>query len=61
MYVKKCLGEKQKMRIGSLASHIGVLDDEFEEFLDGGELSKVRSWHKNLGLHVKTHIDSEIT
>ena len=42
-------------RIGSLASHIGVLDDEFEELLDAGKISKIRSWYNNLVLHVQTH------
>ena len=61
IYIKNCLGGKLKIRICSLASHLGVLDDDFEEFLDEGKLSKVWSWHKNLVLHVQTHIDSEIT
>ena len=51
----------KKLIIGSLASHLGVLDDEFEEYLVAGKLSKVRSWYKNLGLRVKTHRDNSIT
>ena len=42
--------------IGSLASHIGLLDDEFKRFLYAGKLIKVCSWYKNLRLHVKTYI-----
>ena len=32
---------EEKKRIGSLASHHGILDDEFEELLDSGKLDKV--------------------
>ena len=42
-------------RIGSLASHLGILDDEFEEILTAGNLSKIWSWYNNLGLRVQTH------
>ena len=49
------------MRIGSLASHLGLLDDYFEEFLSAGKLSKVRSWYNNMGLIVQTNRDAEIT
>ena len=40
------------MIIGPLLSHLMVLDDEFEEFLSTGNLSKVRSWFKNMGMYV---------
>ena len=43
--------------IGSLASHLGILDDGFEELLAAVKLSKVWSWYKKLRLCVKTHID----
>ena len=56
---KSSLGWKKK-RIGLLASHLGILDDEFEELLAAGKLSKVCSWHKNLGLRVQTHRDNSI-
>ena len=36
IYIKNCLGGKLKIRICSLASHLGVLDDDFEEFLAAG-------------------------
>ena len=48
-------------RIGSLASHLGILDDEFEEILAAGKLSKIRSWYKNLGMRVKVHEYNSIT
>ena len=51
----------RKKRIGSLASHLGILDDEFEEILAAGKLSKFWSWYKKLGLHVQTHIDHSIS
>ena len=51
----------KKKRIGSLASHLGILDDEFEEILDVGKLSKIRYWYNKLGLHVQTHRDHSIT
>ena len=51
---KYSLGRKKK-RIYLLASHLGILDDEFEDLLDAGKLSKVWSWYKKLGMHVKTH------
>ena len=49
------------MRIGSLASHLGVLYDEFDDFLAAGMTSKFRFWYKNLGLNVQTHRYDEIT
>ena len=42
-------------RIGSLSSHIGILDDEFEELLATGKLSKCWSWYKMMGIRVKKH------
>ena len=56
---KSSLGEKK--RIGSLASHLGILDDEFEGLLAAGKLSTFWSWYKKLGLCVKTHRDHYIT
>ena len=61
MSIAKIIFGQKKKRIGSLASHIGVLDDEFEELLAAGKLSKVRSWYKNPGMCVQTHIDHYIT
>ena len=43
----------KKKKICSLVSHLGILDDEFEELLAVGNLSKIRSWYNNLGLRVK--------
>ena len=47
--------------IGSLASHLGILVDEFEDLLTAGKLSKIMSWYNNPGLCVKTHRDHSIT
>ena len=44
------------MRICSLASHHEVLDDEFEEFLAGGNIIKCMVWYKDIGLRVQAHI-----
>ena len=52
---------RKRKRIGSLASHLGILDDDFEELLDSGKLSKFRSWYKKLGLRVQTLRDHSIT
>ena len=41
--------------ICSLALHLGILDDEFEEILVAEKISKVRSWYKNLGMRIQTH------
>ena len=41
--------------MSSLASHLGILDDEFEELLAAGKLSKIRPWYNNLWLRVQTH------
>ena len=46
--------------IGSLASYLGVLDDEFEELLAAGKLRKVRYWYNNMGLRVQTQRDHSI-
>ena len=46
---------KKKKRIGSLVSHLGILDDEFEDIFAAGRLSKVWSWYKKLGLREQTH------
>ena len=51
--IAKIIFGKKKNRIGSLASHLGILYDEFEELLDAGKLSKHRSWYKNLGMRLK--------
>ena len=48
-------------RIGSLASHLGILDDAFEELLSTGKQGKIRSWYNNIGLCVQTHRDHYIT
>ena len=41
--------------IGPLASHLGVLNNDYGEILVADNLSKVRSWYNNLGLCVQTH------
>ena len=51
----------RKKRIGSLASYLGILDDEFEELIASGKLSKVWYWYKKLGLGAKTHRYHSIT
>ena len=61
IYCEKCLWGKERNIIGSLESHIGILDDEFEEILAAGKLSKICSWYNNLGLHVQTHKYNSIT
>ena len=48
------------MIIDSEASHIGVLDYEFEKFLTTDKSSKVCPWLKNLGMHVQAHSYSKI-
>ena len=40
---------------GSLASPLGIFDDEFEELLAAGKLSKICSWYNKLGMCVQTH------
>ena len=50
-YVLRKLSEKK--RIGSLASKIGILDDDFEDLLSAGNLSKYWYWCKNLGTSVQ--------
>ena len=57
---KSSLGRKMKI-IGSLASHLGISDNEFGELLAAGKLSKFWSCYKNLGLRVKKHRDNYIT
>ena len=59
--IAKIIFGKKKSRIGSLASHLGIFDDEFEELLDAGNLSKHRSWYKKLGMRLKTHRYHSIT
>ena len=51
---KSSLG-REKKRIGSLASHLGILDDEFEDIFAAGKISKVWSCYKKLGLCEQTH------
>ena len=50
----------KKNRIGSLASHLRILDDEFEELLAEGKISEVWYWYKNMGLRVQRHTDHSI-
>ena len=47
--------------IGSLVSHLGILDDEFEEIIAVGKISKVWSWYKKMGMSVQTHRYCSIT
>ena len=61
LYLQKPSLGRKKRRIGSLVSHIGILDDEFEEILAAGKQIKVCSWYNNLGVCVKTHRDHSIT
>ena len=49
------------MMIDSSSSHIWLLYYKFEEFLAVGKLSKVCSWHKNMGMNVQTHRYADIT
>ena len=56
MYFKNHLWQKKRNRIGSLLSHLGILDDEFEKILAAYKLSEVGYWYKNLGCVLK-HID----
>ena len=51
----------EKKIVGSLASNLGILDDDFEELLAAGNLSKVWYWYNNLGLCVQTHRDHFVT
>ena len=52
---------REKNRIGSLASNLGILDDDFEELLTAEKLSKLWYWYKNMGPRVQTHRDHSIT
>ena len=54
MYCKNVLWKGWGEIICLLASHLGILDDDFEELLAAGKLSKVRSWYKKMGLSVQT-------
>ena len=49
------------MIIGSLALHLGISDDEFEELFPAGKLSKVQYWYKKMRLRVQKHRDNYIT
>ena len=49
---KSSLGREREKIIGSLASHFGILDDEFEGLLAEEDLSKIRSWYNNLEMHM---------
>ena len=60
MYLQKSSLGRKKI-IGSLASNLGILDDECEELLSAGKLGKVWSWYKNMGLHTQKHRDHSIT
>ena len=60
MYCKNYFWE-EKNRVGSLASHIAILDYESEEILSAGKLGKVLSWYKNMVICVQTHRDHSIT
>ena len=51
----------EKKRIGSFASHRGILDGEFEELLATGKLIKVHYWYKKMGIHVHINRDHSIT
>ena len=57
---KSSLGKKKKI-IGSLASNIGILDNEFEELLASAKISKVWYWYKNMGMRVISHRYNSIT
>ena len=52
VYIENYIGGKQKIIIGPLLSHLRVLDDDFEEFLAAGKLSKLCSWFKNMEIRV---------
>ena len=47
--------------IGSLASHLGILDGDFGELLAAEKLRESWSWYKNLGMRVQTRRDHSIT
>ena len=51
--IAKIIFGKKKERIGSLASHLGILDDEFEDILAKRRLSKFWSWYKKLGMDLQ--------
>ena len=60
MYLQKSALGRKKI-IGSLASYLGILDDEFEELLSAENLSKVWSWYKKMGMRIQTHRYHSIT
>ena len=61
IYCKNYLWGGEGNIIGSLVSHPGILDDEFEELLAAEKLSKIWSWYNKLVMHVQTHIYHYIT
>ena len=61
MYSKNHLLEEKKRVIVSLASHLGILDDEFDEILVAEKLSKLRSQYNNLGVRMQIHRYHSIT
>ena len=58
---KLSLGGGRRNRIGSLSSHIGMLDDDLEELLAAGKLRKIWSWYNKMGLRLQKHRDHSIT
>ena len=44
LHIENYIGGKLNIIIVPLLSHLRALDDDFEEFLATGKLSKFRSW-----------------
>ena len=60
-YFGKYFGGENKRRILFIASHLRVLDEEFEDLFSAAKLLQFPSWEKNLYLHVQNHIEGIVT
>ena len=60
-YNTNTLGGTEKRRIGSLASHIGLRDDEFQQLLDTAGVSKYKQWSSAFGVHVQKRVEGKLT
>ena len=59
-HVKHTHGGREKMKVGSLASHLGLRDEELQNRLNIAGVSRYKSWGSALGVAVQSYLESDV-
>ena len=53
-------GGREKIRVGSLASHLGLRDEELQKRLKIAGILRYKSWESRLGVAVQSYLESDV-